>query len=635
MKPVIYAFLGTGVLFAAIILGFFLLRSPQERREAETGTSVPSIEEARTKAPPGAFSTTAKPTRHTAGHSERVVEERRLARKRPRDAHADAEEVETPLPLPERNAEVTFELRDPNGDAVESATVTLLGGREDEEALSDRQGNASFEDIEAGTYSFTVRMEGIPDLTCANAFTVNPEEHRLIPLSIGTYDLSISGRVLDRAGSPLEGIAVFAHKQLFGGREEELLRADSENLRVKSGSDGTYTLSGLDATDYLLNTGATKDFPPVRKIYRAGVTSADLILDEGLELEIYGTVTSEDGVLLKDVQVRPVGQADRQRITDSAGEYVVQLSLRQGQTAHSLVARKDGFREERLHVRVAEIGDAEEWQMDIVLKPLGTQVPVVGQVFDPEGHPVGSQTIHLRSAVNSAKYQATSDPDGHFSIEDVQVGGDYRLWLYPRDGYKDYSRVPVAIAEPGSEIEIVLEDLETGTVSGTMIDNLGKPVPRFALWLRSMKALGNSISVTGDDAGGFAVEDVPEGELHFETRSLPRLTVRGIRLTANESKEVHLVLDWGDLSFQGTVLDKAGKPIAGASVLLNWKHNKKGVQSSSFRNTVTDAAGRFTFSGLGAGDHTISVTTKSHGRAKEQYEVGGSGPDPVIRLEAR
>jgi protocatechuate 3,4-dioxygenase beta subunit len=478
-------------------------------------------------------------------------------------------------------------------------------------------------------------VEGIPELSGANAVSVDPDEHRLISLSLGSYDLSISGRVLDRAGSPLQGVVVFAQKQIFGGRDEQVRHANPSSLRVTSRSDGSYEISGLDATDYLVHTEATEDFPPVRKIYRAGVTSADLILDVAQALEIYGTVTSEDGSPLEGVQVRAVGQTRQQRMTDAAGEYTVQLSLRPGHTTHSLVARKAGFRENRTNVRMAEIGEAESWEVDIRLQPMGAQVAVVGQVVDTGGNPVGSQTVHLHSAVNSARYKGISDLDGNFSIEAVQVGSDYRLWIYPPEGYRDYSRVVVEVAEAGAEMDIVLEELGLGSVRGTIVDSLGNAVPQFALWLRSMKALGNSISVTGDDAGEFVAEEVPEGELHFETRSLPRMTVRGIRLAADEVKDVRLVLDWGELSLTGTVLDETGDPVASANVLLNWKHNAKGILSSSFRNTVTDAQGSFKFSGLGAGDHRIEVSTPSHGSAKVQHEVGGSGSDPVIRLEAR
>ena len=629
MKPVLYTFVGTAILLGAIFLVFFRDDSPQARK-AETSPTSSGSEEGETQGHSVFGPRTANPPSDGNDDLERIPREREVTGQRP----PSADKPEGQLRLAEGNAEVTFELLDPNSDPVQNVTVTILGGRMAKKTVSDIDGIARFENIAPGTYSFTVKADAVPKLKGATTFTLSSEENRLIALTVGRYDLSISGRVLDSTGKPLGGIMVFATKQLFGNRDEAVVRMDWNNLRVESESDGGYEISGLDAADYLLNTEATEEFPTVRKIYRAGVTSADLILGEGFGLEIYGLVTSEGGAPLEGVKIQSVGQAKGRGVTDSIGEYTVQLLLREGQTAQSLVARKSGFREERIYVRMDEIGEAESWQVDIVMKPLGVQVLVVGQIIDSRGMPIESETVHLRSAANSAKYEGTSGPDGQFFIKNVQVGNDYRLWLYPRHGYKDYSLVPVEIREPGSEFDIVLEPLEMGTVSGTMVDILGEPVPHFSLWLRSLKALGDTVSVVGDDAGAFVVEDIPVGDLQFQTRSLPRLTVRGIRLAPNEVKEAVLVLDWGDLSFQGSVLDEDEVPIAGARVTLTWKHNANGAQSSSFRNTVTDAAGYFTFSGLGAGDHRIIVTTKSHGTTKEQYEVGGGGPEPVIRLAA-
>jgi len=133
-------------------------------------------------------------------------------------------------------------------------------------------------------------------------------------------------------------------------------------------------------------------------------------------------------------------------------------------------------------------------------------------------------------------------------------------------------------------------------------------------------------------------EGVREGEILFETRSLPRLTVRGFRLQPGGADEVTLVLDRGSHAFSGTVNAQGGGPVPGASVSLYWSYSEKGIQSSSFRSAVTDASGRFSFTELGPGDHKISVNSTSHLPSHTSHEVGKEGQegqDVVIELGVR
>ncbi|HZN57878.1 MAG TPA: carboxypeptidase-like regulatory domain-containing protein, partial [Planctomycetota bacterium] len=270
-----------------------------------------------------------------------------------------------------------------------------------------------------------------------------------------------------------------------------------------------------------------------------------------------------------------------------------------------------------------------------VLEPLGVQVAVEGFLGDLDRNPVPGETVFLQSASIGSRYQATSDARGKFQFARVQVGDDYRLWTYPRQGLRDYVKTAVSVPASGLEIEILLEPLTLGTLRGAVVDAAGAPVPAFTLWLRSMKALGSSLSLLSDGQGRFEVDSVPEGELIFETRSEPRITVRGLRFMLEPVEDLRLVVDWGRLAAEGSVVDESGSPIPGASVTVTWSAADGPAQSSSFRSGVTDAAGRFTFGDLGPGEHKILATAPGHMPAQGKVDPAAPGDPAVLRLRTK
>jgi hypothetical protein len=131
------------------------------------------------------------------------------------------------------------------------------------------------------------------------------------------------------------------------------------------------------------------------------------------------------------------------------------------------------------------------------------------------------------------------------------------------------------------------------------------------------------------------VENAPEGQLLFITRSDPRLEVQGIELGAGEDKEVDLVLDRGDHEIRGSVLDDRGEPIAGAKLTLQWSFHGGGTRSASMRRVVTDESGSFLFTQLGPGRHDLSVGAAGYEYVQEAIEVGPYAPETEIRLDPR
>jgi hypothetical protein len=175
------------------------------------------------------------------------------------------------------------------------------------------------------------------------------------------------------------------------------------------------------------------------------------------------------------------------------------------------------------------------------LEPVQELVEVSGTVLSNKGKPVPGETVQFYSEAARQRYSAVSDRNGAFWIDEVETSSDYLLAVHPRDKWRDFTRHGVEIALGGADLEVVLEPLNLGSLTGQMVDPTGQPVPQFSLWLRNPGALNQpALLVTGDGQGYFRVDEIEAGALIFETRSSPLYRISGIHLSAGEKKDVRL-----------------------------------------------------------------------------------------------
>jgi hypothetical protein len=206
-------------------------------------------------------------------------------------------------------------------------------------------------------------------------------------------------------------------------------------------------------------------------------------------------------------------------------------------------------------------------------------------------------------------------------VPEVLSADDYVVMVRPEGPYRDYTRRELQVTERGLDLRIALHPQGRGTVSGLIRDTEGNPIPGFTLSVGSTSATRLVRQFTSDVTGRFFVDDVPTGDLLFETRSYPRLTVRGIRLRPNTEEVVELVLDWGEHRVAGQVVDSSSRPIAGGKVWLSMEYFHDGVQSRSTRMTTADADGLFAFTGLGPGRHLVRVDAPGFQTASLEREI--------------
>jgi hypothetical protein len=444
-------------------------------------------------------------------------------------------------------------------------------------------------------------------------------------------DRSISGRVVTASGEPVSAIDLTARRYYPEASDGSLVARGANLHRARSGPNGGYALRGLAAGAYEVRTLATDSYPSARTIVRAGSDSADVVVLANRAVRVRGTVTNEYGDPLARVRVIPA-DPNRKTWTDEHGTYETELIAKANGT-YPFQFHSGEYEEKRIILRGRDVAGVGELQLDVQLETLGESVEIRGTLSTRDGERIAGENVHLNSVSLRTRYAASTDEDGNFSFPAVKVASDYRLMILPEGGYRDYEREALEVTRRTPRLDIVLEPLSTGRLSGRMLDVRGEPVSDFRLWLRSTEAQGRTIPVSSNDSGYFLVEDAPEGPLMLVTRSQPHMQIAGITLFPGMEKDVDLVLDWGDAALEGRVLDDRGSPIGGARVSLSWSHDRGAAHSSSLRETVTDEAGVFRFTQLGPGDHEVRIRAIGYHEERQRIPVERQTQHTELRLE--
>jgi hypothetical protein len=272
-------------------------------------------------------------------------------------------------------------------------------------------------------------------------------------------------------------------------------------------------------------------------------------------------------------------------------------------------------------------------EVNVVLREFAADAGVSGTVTGADRAPVSGETVQLHSPSRNRRYFAITDRRGFFALRNVDVADDYQLWIRPKKLYRDHGESRLRVTAAGLALDIVLEPLSLGQLSGRMINMDGDPVPRFTLWLRGTMAAGQAVQVTSDAHGYYAVRDVPLGGLVFETRSFPIFRVTGVHLSSDGGQTVDIVLDRGDYAIHGRVVNRYGDPVPGAEIFSYWNQNDQGMGSRSTRRTVAGADGAFAFTRLGAGPHTLDIRAPGFRSARVDHQVAAAEREIEVLLE--
>ena len=451
-------------------------------------------------------------------------------------------------------------------------------------------------------------------------------------------DLAISGRVLDRSGSPVPGIQVTARATyLFEEGQRKPIPRGAGERRTTSASDGAYAFEGLANGEYQVSTVATPRHARALIQVRAGVDFADLVVTGQRDLRVHGLVANPAGEPLAQVVLRPAVHPTKEVSTNKEGRYSFEVKLLDTAAGLTVSARREGYEVQDARLNTSELGEDNVLELNIVMEPEsdGVLALVSGTVKGPRGDPVSGQRIGFSSAKVRQNYRATTDAEGQFVIQNVEPGEDYMLSINAAAGFKDYFLRNIKVTRNGLTLNIELEAGETGTLSGQMVNLFGNPVPDFSLVLQTKETSYYNQRVFGDGAGNFEIENAPAGELRLRTKSTPYYTIEGIVLPAGGALNIPVVLDWGYDEIQGKVVNDDGNPVAVTNISLTWSHQASGMRSSSRRTTAADEQGNFRFTQLGPGSHRLSVNAAGYKPVSVNHDVALQGSEVVVKLEPK
>ncbi len=435
-------------------------------------------------------------------------------------------------------------------------------------------------------------------------------------------DYQIVGQVVNEDGQPASGIGVVATvRRLFDETPAIDLAGGVLERRTQANADGYFQFAGLADGEYQIKTVISRNYPAVSStIARTGAGEVKLVAVQQSRIWITGFVENTSGESLAGVEITPITQSDHFATTGQDGSYRLRLTVKKG-SIYPIRVWAPGYRQQTVSVGAQEAESGQGITRDVVLEPERPPTFVLGTVTS-RGSPVAGERVYLKSSQTKRKYDAVTDENGAFSMNAVEIGNDYILWVSPQGPYRLYRKNNVAVTAQGLSLDISLEAEGVGNISGQMVDQSGNPIPNYSLSLRSEGSTKSPLTVTSDHNGQFVLANVPMGQLSIATSSLPIFKVSGIQLAEGETKEVQLILDIGDYDIRGLVQDDQGNPVPAANVLITWVHRDSGVTHESLHKTVSNVDGHFEFNQLGPGERTLTVAAPGFEAIKLPYDVG-------------
>jgi hypothetical protein len=435
------------------------------------------------------------------------------------------------------------------------------------------------------------------------------------------YGLALSGRVLDEAGTPLEGARIWAHPRFDGRALGAINFRDAE-----SAADGTYRLGAFSLGKLQVNV-QHEGFEPLELELEPPAGSEtlerDLVLRRGHSIS--GTVRWPDGRPAEawlrlspwpeSGDDRHVQSTDGRTAEDgtftisglSGGAFHVRASgvhVTQVLSVSAVTGRERTRKERETHTAEIESVAVGATGLELVLGP---GLAVRGFVRDANGEPLDDFRVSARRVSFPGKpwdeegmpTERFRDTGGAFELNGLQPG----TWSVFASARNRVDSDAVEVQLPGADaIELVVAP--EAVVRGTVLDAAGNPAPD--LYVSASPAdgdddsdfrFGGQVPDETDRDGEFALDGLRSGRTLLRAADhagVPRASLE-VELVAGQTLAgvVLRMAPGGGLEVE--IVDRHGRPQAGVT---GWMHAPEGEFQSAF---TTDVDGRFTGADLPAG----------------------------------
>jgi hypothetical protein len=256
---------------------------------------------------------------------------------------------------------------------------------------------------------------------------------------------------------------------------------------------------------------------------------------------------------------------------------------------------------------------------------------VTGSVISALLFPVAGAEVRLSSVAKGSVYVTRTNQQGEFLLPGVVAGNDYHLRIAAANN-QHYARRRLRIGGDIVPIDVIMASAPTASLAGRVLDTQRNPVAGMPLLVTSSHGAGAAHRVTTDDDGRFAIARIAAGKILFLSHSLPNFRARGLTLHRDTRGEAELIVDRGERRVTGTVRQPRGQLLADSEVSLRWQTTRRGVTSYMVHNATTDRRGRFQFTGVGDGRHTLDARAAGIGSARRVVSIADLNDDVSVDL---
>lgn len=461
------------------------------------------------------------------------------------------------------------------GEPIADAVIEIAG----QQIRTDASGRFRVDEIESGDIVVSASQSGYRagrDSLVLEARQTAEATLELQPITTGT----IRGIVVDaESGAPLAGAGIRA----------------GERTAV-SGEDGRFVVEEVESGNVEVAASLALYLPGSTPVALEAMTTVEtrLALDPitwgAVRVDVRDATTGEP---IAGANVR-IGSLDAP--ANAEGVFVAE---RVPAGAVSVAAGHARYHDAQDTIELARDG-AAELTLELVPVTTGTVRGIVRNAADQAPIPTAMVTI--------GNLAAKSGRDGRFEIGEVPAG-------------EVAARANASLFEPGEssfvveaagvvEIEILLEPITWGTISGIVVDaTTNRPIP-------DATVTASAIDARTDAEGRFELHRVPAGEVSVaSSRAVYVDASTMVTLAAGTTETVALRLTpitWGIVTGRVTDAD-TGRPLANADVTIG----TQAVQSN--------ADGRFSAERVAAGRLQVASTVPAYqpGTVSIDLEAGG------------
>jgi protocatechuate 3,4-dioxygenase beta subunit len=463
-------------------------------------------------------------------------------------------------------------------------------------ATTDARGRFRLDGLAPGLHTLTAFARGVGRAEQRSVSTGRPVDLNLVPGG------SVAGAVTDAKGKPVEGAVVRALSTLpMGSRATLLARTDPS---------GAFAIHGVPPGQYRVLGTHPELAPAVVEsiaVERDAEARADLVLPSFVtvrgRLVGAGEKPTRGSIALRETAGEPLPPVIAGDLVAEAGEDGV-FRLRAGPGSHVIEAVAPGLASRRVEVDVPAGAEA----IDIGNVALEVGIAIRGRVRDAAGQAVERASLFTYSQEAARSYSAQSEADGTYVLAGLPPG------MYSVSATAAGMGRAERKAEAGaSGIDFVLQP--AGTITGTVVDEAGKPVAAFRVFarapMRSGAMGGGQADSFGVPDGRFVLEDVADGEYVVDVSAPDRApaVVSGVKVTAGGITDVGTVRLTGGGTIKGVVVDAASAPVSGATV---WVSGPGQDYSRIVPEVTTDSGGAFEVRGVPAGSAQVRVTHSAY-----------------------